>query len=1149
MNKKMHIVATGLLAFAFGMFALSLDAVTLTEDTAVTALDAGGYSASSAVRLTYTSDLDVAYAGVVSGPITFVKKGAGKLTLTAKWTHTGGTTVNEGTVSVPDESYLGANSALVTLDGGEVALTTGTGWSNHSILVPSGSSGAFNVASGIQVMLSFSDKITLAGGTLRLTGSGTVFGYGRPSNESNVKGGTIIVENGNLQTGSEFLSLKTSAPYDWTVEVCEGATMYAEGLGRYLALPANTIIAGGVVKHNTFRERYGNDIAQFATTFAGLTLTGRLTVKPSTTPSRIDDYHVALAPVGSETVFDVQEGARLEMLSRLTPGLTANNYTSVRQDQGFVKTGKGELVIKGPVEAKGVVTVEEGTLTFSRRAYLGLQAELDVWPGAVVKLEDGTMIASSLAAESQMDPLLATADIWMDSTRIHVSDGVSVPTVRNMGRCGGTFQKFSVGEAGYIPGVPTFVNAGINGKPALNFDGSQALNLHSYTNTGNELTAVIVYKPTQSRSCSPFSMTDVIPDSTLPDTQQNGGITWDLKDGLSMAHLRAETVTKRYELNWISKFASQTAAETAPIILSHRRSSAGLHAGRAVYGVNASDVVGASSSGYTANLAIRNVGLATRLFVNGAAMWTPTYSRQMKGRIGEFIVFSRYLSDAELLYVECYLRRKWFGATDVLPTNVTLPAAVTNLVLDVPSSATATYAVTGTAATVASSAKAVKKGDGTLTYASCNADFAQLDVADGALSIAPSSASSLAAIWIDPSDSSTLTLDDDNGTTRIAAIRNKGSAGGAFAKVPYAYDETGFKALAPEYVADGINSLGVMAFDWHSGLSTEAYTNRSFETRNCYVYGIFKRTDYDDSVNDKGKASGPFCFTKRLPNAYDFTAGSGFYWREGYSGYMYVELLGSTSQNVGFDSSVATGEAYLFSLQQNGANYLMTQRMPENGAIKICRTDFRPLTASGPLDVDYVMLGGRVYRNGAAYTSAAVDGVSRMWHGQIGEFLVFDRQLTQSDETELVKYLEKKWFGVGSGSTTPPAFLTGVSSAPSFRDGTALAMADGTTLKSAAAPVALGSLSLGDGVTLTRIGGDTFKFADVTGALTFGGAATLNANSWPTNTASIFSFGSIVEPSLWTLDIAHHAKRYSVKATPSELDLLYTLPGLVIKLR
>ena len=74
MNKKTHIVATVILAFAFGMFALSLDAVTLTEDTAVTALDPGGYSASSAVRLTYTSDSDVAYAGVVSGPITFVRR-------------------------------------------------------------------------------------------------------------------------------------------------------------------------------------------------------------------------------------------------------------------------------------------------------------------------------------------------------------------------------------------------------------------------------------------------------------------------------------------------------------------------------------------------------------------------------------------------------------------------------------------------------------------------------------------------------------------------------------------------------------------------------------------------------------------------------------------------------------------------------------------------------------------------------------------------------------------------------------------------------------------------------------------------------------------------------------------------------------------
>lgn len=1148
MNIKCKKIATGIVVALCGAFSFAIDAATLTGDTSVSVLDAAGYSADSAVTLTYTSDADVAYAGVVSGPITFVKKGTGKLTLTAKWTHTGGTTVNAGTISVPDESYLGGNSALVTLDGGEVALTTGTGWSSHSILVPSGSSGAFNVASGVQVMLLFENKITLAGATLRLTGTGTVFAYGRPSNATYIQGGTIKVENGNLQTGSEFLSLKQTVPYDWTVEVCDGTTMYAEGLTRYLALPANTVFAGGVVRHNTFRERYGNDITQHATTFAGLTLTGRITVKPTAMPSRIDDYHVALAPVGSETVFDVLDGATLEIHSRLTPGLTANTYTSIRQDQGFVKTGKGELVIKGPVEAKGVVTVEEGTLTFSRRAYLGLQAKLDVWPGATVRLEDGTLVAAPSVAESQMDPLLATADIWMDATRIHVSDGVSVPTVRNMGRCGGTFQKFTVGEAGYIPGVPTYVNSGINGKPALNFDGSQALNLHSYTNTGNQLTTIIVYKPTVNTICSPFAMTDIIPESTSGDASLDGGITYS-PQGNSIAYLRAETVTKRYDLNWISKFASQSAAETAPIILSHRRSSAGLHAGRAVYGANASDVIGASSAGYTANLAIRNVGLATRLFVNGAAMRTPSYNRQLNGRIGEFIVFSRYLSDAELLYIECYLRRKWFGSTDALPSNVTLPAAVTNLVLDVPSPATATYAVTGTAATVAATAKAVKAGGGTLAYASDDADFAQLDVADGALSIAPATASSLAAIWIDPSDSSTLTLEDDNGTPRVAAIRNKGSAGGAFTKVPYAYEETGFKALAPEYVASGINSHAVMAFDWHSGLSTEVYTNRSFETRNCYVYGIFKRTDYDDSVNDKGKASGPFCFTKRSTDAYDYTAGSGFYWREGYSNYMYVELLGSTSQTVGFSSSATTGDAYLFSLQQNGANYLMTQRMPENGAIKICLTDFRALTATDPLDVDYVMLGGRVYRKGAAYTSAAVGGVSRMWHGQIGEFLVFDRQLTQSDEAELVKYLEKKWFDVGSGSTTPPAFLTGCSSAPSFRSGTAVALADGTALKSSAGTVTFGSLSFSGDAILERTGGESMKFADVAGALSFGGSASLSSRLWPTNTVQLFTYGSLTAPSAWTLNAGRQIKHYDIEMGPGEVLLRYKPIGTAIYMR
>ena len=52
-------------------------AVTLTGDTTVTALDASGYTADSAVTLTVDLSADTSYSGVVSGPVTVVKKGNG----------------------------------------------------------------------------------------------------------------------------------------------------------------------------------------------------------------------------------------------------------------------------------------------------------------------------------------------------------------------------------------------------------------------------------------------------------------------------------------------------------------------------------------------------------------------------------------------------------------------------------------------------------------------------------------------------------------------------------------------------------------------------------------------------------------------------------------------------------------------------------------------------------------------------------------------------------------------------------------------------------------------------------------------------------------------------------------------------------------
>ena len=48
-------------------------------------------------------------------------------------------------------------------------------------------------------------------------------------------------------------------------------------------------------------------------------------------------------------------------------------------------------------------------------------------------------------------------------------------------------------------------------------------------------------------------------------------------------------------------------------------------------------------------------------------------------------------------------------------------------------------------------------------------------------------------------------------------------------------------------------------------------------------------------------------------------------------------------------------------------------------------------------------------------------------------------------------------------------------------------------------------------------GGDALKIADVTGALTFGGPATLETSILPQDSAQLFTYGSLVPATAWTL--------------------------------
>ena len=98
--------------------------------------------------------------------------------------------------------------------------------------------------------------------------------------------------------------------------------------------------------------------------------------------------------------------------------------------------------------------------------------------------------------------------------------------------------------------------------------------------------------------------------------------------------------------------------------------------------------------------------------------------------------------------------------------------------------------------------------------------------------------------------------------------------------------------------------------------------------------------------------------------------------------------------------------------------------------------------------------------------------------GRFAEMIVTTMPLGEHQEAELLDYLRRKWLNKGSGSATPPAWLTGIPATPATDADTALVMADGTSLRHETDTKTLGALVTDGTVDWTRVwdGGTTASF-------------------------------------------------------------------------
>jgi fibronectin-binding autotransporter adhesin len=150
---------------------------------------------------------DLAYWGTFIGAGTLVKAGPAPLELHAANSHTGGTIIEAGALKVRADNCLGATSASVSLNGGTLQWTGGTGGGldpNRTLTL----SGGKSVANGVDAnggVFSIPGPIT-GPGALTKVGAGTVR-LGNPDNDytggTRITGGAIQFDRPEAIAGSE----------------------------------------------------------------------------------------------------------------------------------------------------------------------------------------------------------------------------------------------------------------------------------------------------------------------------------------------------------------------------------------------------------------------------------------------------------------------------------------------------------------------------------------------------------------------------------------------------------------------------------------------------------------------------------------------------------------------------------------------------------------------------------------------------------------------------------------------------------------------------------------------------------------------------------------------------------------------------------
>lgn len=358
------------------------------------------FSSARAVSLnsgggTFETDAALTLTGVISddGSGVLTKSGSSSLTLTnPNNTYAGGTTINEGTLSVSSDGNLGTGGAL-TFNGGTLENTRSFS-SARAVTINSANYGNLGFSGGstfkTDAKLTLSDDIT---GDGKLTKSGS---------------DTLVLTGGAGHTGGTAIS-------DGTLQIGNGT---AGSIGGDIAITSST---GTLVFGRTDGFTYGGKISGTAGNVevaanSSLTLTGNSGFSGTTT---IDTG--ASLQLGNNGTSGSIGGAIVNngglVFQRTDDALTLSNVIS---GAGTVtQGGSGTTTLKGDNSYKGVTNVNAGTLiidgdqsaatgktTVANNATLGgkgtIGGAVEVKSGGILLSEDSTIETDALTINGKL---------------------------------------------------------------------------------------------------------------------------------------------------------------------------------------------------------------------------------------------------------------------------------------------------------------------------------------------------------------------------------------------------------------------------------------------------------------------------------------------------------------------------------------------------------------------------------------------------------------------------------------------------------------------------------------------------------------------------------------------------------------------------